>query len=478
VPSTLPPTTSPGGIVAALNPPTPPNTNGTPDRHESVPASEDTSRGDPEPNDRSKGTEDGQRQRDTADRSGPDSEPQDVAERTETIDELAAATRTATGEVDPDALAELMASLPYVPREDEAMMLFVGRSVNATGEVTLVAIASGGAHGVSGAPVSLITVPDPAAGPGKRKVVAVLKVFPKPAEFAMEMSALARLEQIRLRNGQAVSVLAVARTSIDGKPAGVLISTAAPGQELGTTMEEVARAKGEERRRLFAETQEAVEATGRTLAELHAATGSDHKPSSSYMARYIDSMRNILSNLEPMQDLIDEFGVDLGTLRAHAEQLILRFEANPGGSAIVHGDAHAGNFFYQRGTDITMIDTPTVHFSMDADGGATGSPSRDVSYFLRTVAVFGQSFNLNPDEVAALQRAFQLGYAEGGGPPLTPEADKFFRARIIIGEFIAMAKRVHNTKAPESTVEPERREALEEAFRSKVQLIMDAFKAR
>jgi len=59
-------------------------------------------------------------------------------------------------------------------------------------------------------------------------------------------------------------------------------------------------------------------------------------------------MRNILSNLEPLGDLTAEFGVNVGTLRANAEQLIARFEANPGGSAIVHGDAHPGNFFYQQ----------------------------------------------------------------------------------------------------------------------------------
>ena len=392
------------------------------------------------------------------------------------IGELAAATRTATGEVDPKALEKLMASLPYVPREDEAMRRFAARSVNATGEVSLVDIAGGGAHGVSGAPVSLIAVPDPAAGPGGQKVIAALKVFPKASEFAMEVSALVRLGKIRITGGRAVSVHGVARTSTAKTPGGMLVTSAAPGQEVARSMEDAARtADGPERRKLFAEALEGVEATGRTLAGLHKATGASRKPSSPYMARFINSMRDILSNLEPVRELIAEFGVDLGSLRARAEQLIAGFEANPGGSAIVHGDAHPGNFFYQRGSGVTMIDTPTVHFSMDAGGRATGSPSRDVSYFLQKLAGFGRSYDLRPDEVAALQSAFRRGYAAGGGPKLSQEADEFFRARTVIGEFIGIAKGVEAARAPGSDVTPEKRQARERALRIKAQLTREAF---
>ena len=89
-----------------------------------------------------------------------------------------------------------------------------------------------------------------------------------------------------------------------------------------------------------------------------------------------------------------------------------------------------------------MIDTPTVHFSMDAGGRATGSPSRDVAYFLQKLAGFGRSYNLRVDEVAGLQSAFRRGYTAGGGPNLTQETDAFFRARTVIGEFIGMVKNV------------------------------------
>jgi aminoglycoside phosphotransferase (APT) family kinase protein len=226
---------------------------------------------------------------------------------------------------------------------------------------------------------------------------------------------------------------------------------------------------------LFADALEAVEATGRTLASLHRATGSGRKPTPPYMARYIDSMRNILSNLTPMQDLIAEFGVDLGSLGTRAEKLISGFEANPGGSAIVHGDAHPGNFFYQRGTGVTIIDTPTVHFSMNAGGTAIGSPSRDVSYFLQKVAGFGRSYKLRSDEVAALQSAFRRGYAAGGGMRLTREADEFFRARTVIGEFIDLAKKVRDATAPDSIIDPEKRDELERALRIKAELTREAF---
>jgi len=124
-----------------------------------------------------------------------------------------------------------------------------------------------------------------------------------------------------------------------------------------------------------------------------------------------------------------------------------------------------------------MIDTPTVHFSMDAGGRATGSPSRDVAYFLQKLAGFGRSYNLRVDEVAGLQSAFRRGYTAGGGPNLTQETDAFFRARTVIGEFIGMVKNVQEARRPGSDVKPEKRQALERALRVKAQLTTEAFEA-
>ncbi|MGQ0577114.1 MAG: phosphotransferase [Pseudonocardia sp.] len=346
---------------------------------------------------------------------------------------LAAATRTPTGGVDPAALRELMDSLP---EPGDALAQFAAQSVGSP-EVTLVPVGGEGAVGYSGAPVNLIL------GAGG-EVLGVLKVFPRAEEFARELSALQRLGSLTQVGG--VLPLGVARTA---GPAGggVLVSSAAPGRGIDQLMLEVGRARGAERAAKFADLRDTISAAGRALADLHAAGGASGTPPSLFIQRHVDAMRDIAAKLDSNQGLLaEEAGIDTTELRHRVEQLIAQLRANPGGSAIVHGDAHPGNLFYDPAAGITMIDTPTLHLSLDAEGAPIGAPARDVAYLAHKLAYFGPGWGLEPDEVIELQQVFRQAYADGGGAGVTAEAEAFFRARAALGELITSVNRAERLK--------------------------------
>lgn len=346
----------------------------------------------------------------------------------------AAGMRTPTGELDATGLAKLMSSLPDVPTDQAALRAFTAEAVGlAPEQVTLVPIAGGvPGEGVSGAPVWLVKGPD-------QQIVAALKIFPKTTEFAQELSSLEKLNSIQLESGKGVTPKGVARTTFGSGQAGVLVSSAAEGQALNRMMDAAAKASGPERTRAFADLKAAVTANGRALSELHS-VGPGGKVSPAYVERHVHAALDISANLQAYSEQLAAVGVDAASIRPKVEELATGFRAHPGSGAFVHGDAHPGNFFYDPASGITMIDTPTLHFSIDAEGHPIGAAGRDIGNFGQKLAHFGGRYGLLPDEIAQLQAAFRSGYEEAGSGPSTPEADAFFRARTSLGEVLADLK--------------------------------------
>jgi hypothetical protein len=337
----------------------------------------------------------------------------------------ASETRTPTGGVDPDALTRLMDSLPIVPRVEPALLRFARNVVNARGDITFDPVGGG----FSGAPVLRII-------DATNRFVGVLKIFPDKAEFASELSALARLGRVRIVGGRAVSAIGVARTSRRPGAAGLVVSTAAPGTSAEKMMEQTgATPTGPERQRKFRELRAAVAGIGRVLAGLHTVpAGSGGAVASAFMRRHIDDMLDRRGKLTVLRPQLAGVGIDVAELQSRIDALVAGFRANPGGAALAHGDAHPGNYFYEPGTGVTIIDTATLHFSIDARGRPIGAPSRDVAVFAQQVAHYSVSLKLTPAEVATLQADFRRAYAAaGGGTSTTAAADAFFRARASLG---------------------------------------------
>ncbi|WP_284740869.1 phosphotransferase [Amycolatopsis sp. RTGN1] len=345
--------------------------------------------------------------------------------RTSQANKRAAGTRTPTGGVDPAALDRLMSSLPVVPTAGDALARFAALSVNAPGEVRLVAVGGG----FSGAPVRRIL---DASG----RLLGVLKLFPSREEFAMELSALARLGRVRIVGGRAVAALGVARTSRRRTAAGLVVTSAAGGRDVEGMMKETgATPSGPERRRLFGQLKAAVAGIGRTLAQLHTRPGGSGGPvASAYLRRHLDDMADRRTKLTGLRTQLAHAGIDVSALQARIDTLIAGFRAHPGGAALVHGDAHPGNYFFDPASGVTtIIDVTTLHLSIDARGNPIGAPSRDVGVFAQQVAHYSVTLKLTRAEVATLQSVFRRAYAAVGATGTTPQADAFFRARASLG---------------------------------------------
>ncbi|HEX6345583.1 phosphotransferase [Umezawaea sp.] len=359
--------------------------------------------------------------------------------RTSQASKRAAGTRTPSGDVEPNALRRLMESLPVVPHVEPAMRRFARMSVNAPGDVRLVPVGGG----FSGAPVLRIV-------DATTRLLGVLKIFPSQEQFAMELSALARLGRVKIVGGRAVAALGVARTSRRPGAAGMVVSTAARGSDVEGMMRDTgATPTGPARARMFGQLSAAVAGIGRTLAQLHTTPrGSGGPVASAFLRRHVDDMVDRRDRLTGFRDELAIAGIDVTELQSRIDRLVARFRANPGGSALVHGDSHPGNYFFDAAAGVTIIDTTTLHFSIDARGTPIGAPSRDVANFAQQLAHYSVTLKLTRAEVATLQSVFRAAYASAGGTGTTPEADAFFRARASLGWLMRAMSTLRATARP------------------------------
>ena len=157
--------------------------------------------------------------------------------------------------------------------------------------------------------------------------------------------------------------------------------------------------------------------------------------------------------------------LNIEQLKAKVNSLIREVGQNPGSSALIHGDAHPGNFFYDPNEGLTLIDTPTLSQSIGADGYPVGPPARDFGNFEQKLANFGQRYELAPDEIRQLQQAFRQAYQSAGGASMTEEAIRFFRVRAALGEVIKTINQADSSQPL----------ATQEAIKVQVELLQNAF---
>lgn len=223
--------------------------------------------------------------------------------------------------------------------------------------------------------------------------------------------------------------------------AGVLVMSVAPGMGLDDIIGRAGKAPPAERVEALAELEKAIAGTARALADLHTRPrGSGGPVSRHFVERHVHQIGDIINRLRPMEAVLEGQKLDFARLGQRANELIDGFRANPGGAALVHGDAHAGNFFYGSDVGTTLIDTPNLHQSMNEGGHPIGVPARDFTHFHQRLASFGRQSGLSEDESARMQEMFRRSYQEAGGARMTKESLAFFRARSALGDLVRSAQ--------------------------------------
>ncbi|WP_189212634.1 toxin glutamine deamidase domain-containing protein [Actinokineospora fastidiosa] len=372
--------------------------------------------------------------------SAPDT-PQTGSDRSrpESVDaamQAAAQTRTDTGEVDTEAAAALINSLPSLPDGSEASIRALAGSVF-SGDVTLEPIGGRDGRVRTERPVYRVLVDGEPVG--------VVKIVPDSAEFAAELSSAERLTNADLTGFTVPDVMAVASVpGQDGDRRGVLFSSLAPGESVDTMLRRVPLSW--DRDGAMSDLRDAVTGVARGMAELH--RGDDRTASPDYLAPHADAIREHLDRLEARRPILDRLGIDVDAIRTAMNDTLDAAAADPGPASLAHGDAHLGNFLWDPTEGTSVIDAPTMHQSMDSTGAPTGSSARDVALFDQRIGHFGHEFGLSRSEINQLRTAFAETYANNGGPTTPPHVRAMFDARAALHRLVRSVERFENRPEP------------------------------
>jgi hypothetical protein len=303
--------------------------------------------------------------------------------------------------------------------------------------VSLIPVGGGGAKGLSGAPVYLVRA-------DSGEVVAVAKIFPKTEEFVRELSSLQRLRSPEFQHFTAPDPRAAGVVSTPDGPAGLLLSDVAAGRSIDDLIADVGQATGAEREHRMAVLSQAVTDTAAALAELHTRPeGSGRPVAASYLDFHTGLARRLADVIGADRRLYEDIGgLPVDELSRRIDEAIAASQQDPGRAALVHGDAHPGNFFWHPSEGVTFIDTPTFHYSVDDHGRPIAAPERDVSNFEQRLAHYGRVLDLQPAEVARLRQTFLDAYHEAGGPQLNDGTLRMFGGRSVLNKLLQMGDAV------------------------------------
>jgi Ser/Thr protein kinase RdoA (MazF antagonist) len=356
------------------------------------------------------------------------------AELQETVEAL----RTSTGAVEPAAQAKLMAALPEVRAGTAAEVNKLAADVLGVARESVVSKLIGaepgavGQRGATGARVYLILekLPD-----GKERPISAVKIFPRTAEqrreFAGELSALDRLNKLPAIKGQGVVSAQAAAKTAQGH--GVLFMSAAPGRSLDAMLLSLGRGEIS-----LDPVLTAFRRNGEALARLHLATSRSDKPSSPALEAMTRDLKTKFAEIQKLvatskDPQVVRLAADLRAAPPQVQPLIDGVMKNPGASAIVHGDFHPGNVFYDQTSDrITLIDAARVHDSIDQAGQGILSPARDVASGAASIEVFASNpeYHVAPAQRAQIKAAFRDGYDKTAAQGVfSQEALAFHQAR-------------------------------------------------
>jgi len=352
--------------------------------------------------------------------------------------------RTPEGLVDRAAAADLLDGLPTIDPTThgvaEALTLFTAEALGRE-SVELQAVSSGGAKGQSGAPVFL-------ARDDSGAVVAVAKIFPRPEELVSELSSLERLCSPQFTRFAVPAPHAAALLPDEAGPAGVLVFAVAPGRSIDDLIEAVHASDSSSRESALEVLNRAVVDVAIALAELHTVpAGSGGRVSTSYLDFHVDLARRLAETVIADPEVYQTMGLlDLRKFRGLLDESIANARSDSSAAALVHGDAHPGNFFWDPSKGVTFIDTPTCHYSMDAKGAPIAAPERDISNFDQRLAHYCRQFDLTESETTGLRHAFLDAYNSAGGAELSESKLKMFGARSVLNKLVQIGERVKNTQ--------------------------------
>lgn len=305
-------------------------------------------------------------------------------------------------------------------------------------QVKLVTVNSGGANGQSGAAVFL-------AQDASGTVVAVTKIFPELEEFVRELSSLQRLRSTEFTSFTVPKPLAAAKMNSSSSIVGVLVSEVAQGQSIADLI--IAAGSStlvSERAVAQAALEQSVIDTARALAELHTVPlGSGGSISDSYLSFHLDMIRHLVSVVAKDPEIYEGVGhLHINELEQRVNNLIQTCRVDISAAALVHGDAHPGNFFWHPSDGVTFIDTSTFHYSMDSVGDPIAAPERDISNFIQRLAYFCRQANISENETQILQRTFMNVYRFHTGSILSECKLQMFGARSVLNKLIETGKRL------------------------------------
>ncbi|KAJ5423287.1 Glycosyl transferase family 1 [Penicillium cf. griseofulvum] len=246
----------------------------------------------------------------------------------------------------------------------------------------------------------------------KGRLVAVVKLFVYGLDNGIteELSSLEWLLLQTKGDIKTAAPLAVGRMTWDTKPA--------DGPPTAGTC----------KKRVLSVFTASVQAVARTLARLH--THSDEgRLGTEYLEWYFNAATKRVQQALLHKEVIRSAGLEVNQLPKIMNQLIAdckRDIANRPRTTVVHGDAHPGNFFYDRATGhVTMIDTTTLHCSLDENGEPVGVPERDLGHFVHMLRRTGEQYGLTRQEMQESTTDFMEAYLGNAAAPASLQILRF-----------------------------------------------------
>jgi aminoglycoside phosphotransferase (APT) family kinase protein/uncharacterized Zn-binding protein involved in type VI secretion len=339
----------------------------------------------------------------------------------------AASSRTPGGLVDPAAVRSLASNAPALdtdgPGGVKAGIEKLAAESLGRNDLAVQQLAGGAGKGQSGAPVFLVR---DSAG----ELVAIGKIFPAVDEMVRELSAMDRLSAAEFTSFKTPAPLGVAVGQVAGRQSGAMIMSVAPGLSLFDMIAQLPAPGSPERPAASAELTQAVRDSGSALAELHSRPANSGGPVNREFLEFNHNLaKRETAAVAAHERVLQQYGLNGATLKTRMDEVVAAALAEPGGAAVMHGDAHPGNIFWHPTAGVTLIDTPHAHFSMDQAGGAIGTPARDYANMQQRISHFGAEAGLSRAEIDNLQANFADAYASAGGPAISPAALKAYSAR-------------------------------------------------
>jgi Ser/Thr protein kinase RdoA (MazF antagonist) len=228
------------------------------------------------------------------------------------------------------------------------------------------------------------------------------------------------LSQVYGNNVHLVTTKAVGKAVIDGEPYGMVAISPARGINMQTLFINIVRLPQESSERLLALhiAQKGVEKLGTALAEFHQIHTQKEMPLDTTI---FERMNHEISKIE--KHLIQKnICIERSDIQHYAAYLIDQVKTIKTTRALIHGDAHLGNFVYDMDTDtVYMVDYNEIGRSVDKDGNPIGNAAMDVMNLLDIIAA-NKQFGLTPQEITILTEGFIKGY---GTLPSKIEQDFF-----------------------------------------------------